>query len=90
MLLLFTNLVGSKRAHCFFVCLSIHLFCRFDYEKEDVVVFRKRNKGAKLVCFAGRGLVDAPYTVVGEFMVDPESSFLWDKFLTVSPSISVC
>ena len=58
--------------------------CRFDYEKEEVVVFRKNNKGTKLACFAGRGLVGAPHTVVGEFMIDPESSFLWDKFLSVS------
>ena len=90
----FMTLVGSK-IMCFLssVCTNPLLvypsvkkgsFCRFDYEKEDVVVFRKKNRGSKLACFAGRGLVCAPHTVVGEFMTDPESSFLWDKFLTVS------
>ena len=48
------------------------------------MVFRKKNKGSKLACFAGRGLVKAPYSVVGEFMTDPESSFLWDNYLAVS------
>ena len=79
--------IGSKRSDFlqFRFCSEYYIyFHRFDYEKEDVVVFRKKNKGSKLSCFAGRGLVSAPYTVVGEFMTDPESSFLWDKFLAVS------
>ena len=57
---------------------------RFDYEKNGIVVFRKKNKSSKLTSFCGRGVIDAPYTALAEFVKDIESGFVWDKFLVVS------
>ena len=57
---------------------------RFDYEKNGIVVFRKKNKSSKLITFCGRGVINAPYTTVAEFIKDIESSFVWDKYLVVS------
>ena len=56
---------------------------RFDYEKNEIVVFRKKNKSSKLTSFSGRGVINAPYTAVAEFIKDIDSSFVWDKFLVV-------
>lgn len=61
---------------------------RFDYEKDGVVVFRKETNNPNLTYFAGRGIVTAPYADVAEFVKDPESAFIWDKFLIVcNPAI---
>ena len=57
---------------------------RFDYEKNGIAVFRKKNKSSKLTSFCGRGVIDAPYTALAEFVKDIESGFVWDKFLVVS------
>ena len=54
---------------------------RFDY---GIVVFRKKNKSSKLTSFCGRGVINAPYTAVAEFVKDIESGFVWDKYLVVS------
>ena len=56
---------------------------RFDYEKNEIVVFRKKNKSSKLTSFSGRGVINAPYTAVAEFIKEIDSSFVWDKFLVV-------
>ena len=66
-----------------YVCTLRVLTGRFDYEKNDIMVFKKKNKCAKL-CFSGRGVVDAPFTAVAEFFNDIESCFVWDTFLVVS------
>ena len=62
----------------------VHVFVRFDYEKNGIVVFRKKNKSSKLTNFCGRGVVEAPYTIVAEFIKDVESTYVWDNFLEVS------
>jgi hypothetical protein len=54
---------------------------QFDYEKNGIVVFRKKNKSSKLTSFCGRGVVNAPYTTVAEFIKDIESTFVWDKYV---------
>ena len=59
------------------------MLIRFDYEKDGIAVFKKKTKNPKLMCFAGRGVVTAPYTDVAEFIKNPESAFFWDKFLIV-------
>ena len=61
---------------------------RFDYEKDNVTVFKKKNKNSSDISFCGRGIVTAPYRVVAEFVKDVESTFLWDKYLVVG--IFVC
>ena len=67
------------------LCVLIYIrIGRFDYEKNEIVVFKKKNKSSKLTSFCGRGVVNAPYTAVAEFIKDIESSFVWDKFLVVS------
>ena len=37
-----------------------------------------------LCSFLGRGVVDAPLRKVGEFTADIQSTYTWDKFLTVT------
>ena len=72
------------------VAISLYLYQiliwigRLDYEKNEIVVFKKKNKSSKSTSFCGRGVINAPYTAVAEFMKDIESSFIWDKFLVVS------
>ena len=44
-------------------------------------------KSSKLNSFASRGVVSAPYTLVGEFLKDPQSAFVWDNFLVVATHI---
>ena len=63
------------------ICLIIG---RFDYEKNGIVVFRKKNKSSKLTKYCGRGVINAPYTAVAEFIKDIESTFVWDKYVVVS------
>ena len=48
------------------------------------MVFKKKIKGSKLITFASRGIVNAPYATIAEFIKDADSSFVWDKFLVVN------
>ena len=57
--------------------------CRFDYEKDGIMVFKEKKLHAKLHSFATRGVVSSPYTHVSEFVKDPQSTFVWDSFLVV-------
>ena len=68
--------------HCVYLIIE-----RFDYEKNGIVVFRKKNKSSKLTSFCGRGVVNAPYTTVAEFIKDIESTFVWDKYVVVSGAL---
>ena len=47
------------------------------------MVFKEKNKPSNVHSFASRGVVDAPYTLVSEFIKDPQSAFIWDNLLVV-------
>lgn len=62
---------------------------RFVYEKHDVMVYTKNKENSSTDCFLGRGIVDAPMKLVGDFISDIESAFSWDNTLVDAKYVKV-
>lgn len=52
---------------------------RFEYEKDNIVVLKKQSAVTR---FMGRGLIDAPWRDVANFINDIQSTYTWDRFLS--------